>query len=46
MSATTTQMEIAMSTESAPDYRCPGCNAPSGLIVGPTQAFCTNEGQR
>jgi hypothetical protein len=27
---------------SAPDYRCPGCNAESEMVIGPTQALCTN----
>ncbi|MGH3824130.1 MAG: hypothetical protein ACRDRA_15065, partial [Pseudonocardiaceae bacterium] len=27
----------------APDYRCPSCNTESQLIMGPEQAFCTNE---
>lgn len=27
-----------------PYYRCPGCDTPSGLVVGPGQAFRTNEG--
>lgn len=26
-----------------PDYRCPGCNEESTLILGPGQAFCTND---
>lgn len=33
-----------MSDDAAlPDYRCPGCNTPSGLIMDATQAFCTKE---
>ncbi len=26
-----------------PNYRCPLCETPSELIIGPTQAFCTND---
>lgn len=26
-----------------PDYRCPGCNTLSRMVMGPEQAFCTNE---
>lgn len=25
-----------------PNYNCPVCGTPSKLIIGPTQAFCTN----
>jgi hypothetical protein len=25
------------------DYRCPGCNTEAELVIGPTQASCTNE---
>lgn len=28
---------------SEPNFHCPKCHQPSSLIVGPTQAFCTNE---
>lgn len=26
-----------------PNYHCPKCETLSALIVGPTQAFCTND---
>jgi hypothetical protein len=25
-----------------PNYHCPVCNTESQLVIGPTQAFCTN----
>ncbi|MGH3923773.1 MAG: hypothetical protein ACRDTT_13045 [Pseudonocardiaceae bacterium] len=32
-----------MTIPAEPDYRCPGCNTVSSLVIGPEQAFCTNE---
>lgn len=26
-----------------PDYRCPACNEESTMVIGPTQAACTND---
>lgn len=26
-----------------PDYHCPACGTPSGMVVSSEQAFCTNE---
>lgn len=26
-----------------PDYHCPVCGTPSGMVVSSEQAFCTNE---
>lgn len=30
-------------TGDEPDYRCPGCNTESTMVIGPEQALCTNE---
>jgi hypothetical protein len=30
-------------TDVLPDYHCPGCSTLSQMIMGPEQAFCTNE---
>lgn len=29
-------------TVTEPNYHCPVCGTPSDLVMGPTQAFCTN----
>lgn len=34
---------MSPSQAAQPDYRCPGCNTESRLIIGPEQAFCMNE---
>lgn len=26
-----------------PHYRCPACRVPSGMVIGDTQAICTND---